>query len=223
LSNVGKLEPVALREPARRRGGRTELAARRTAGGPPNHGPGRAGAQTRAGPTDQACAAALEFGLPNNPYRFVRRWLERHPAPTLRQVDPIIRQLNLYRDLIDQTVRFSPATTPTGSTSTAMARWTPHGTLPLPDTIAKIRAKWSGGAFPTTGRRSEGEARRRFVYGGHWGLGSNSVRRVLERPADPSDRGSRTPKRPCLSPTQTPSRGGLPRLVNLECAKRLTR
>jgi hypothetical protein len=44
----------------------------------------------------------LEFGLPNNPYRFVRRWLERHPAPTLRQVDPIIRQLNLYRDLIDQ-------------------------------------------------------------------------------------------------------------------------
>ncbi len=40
--------------------------------------------------------------LPN--YRFVRRYLERRPpAPlTLRQVDPLIRQLTLYRDLIDQ-------------------------------------------------------------------------------------------------------------------------
>jgi len=35
-------------------------------------------------------------------YRFVRRYLERQPAAplTLRQVDPIIRQLTLYRDLI---------------------------------------------------------------------------------------------------------------------------
>ena len=40
-------------------------------------------------------------GLPANPYRFVRRWLERRPPLTLRQVDPIIRQLTLYRDLID--------------------------------------------------------------------------------------------------------------------------
>lgn len=52
--------------------------------------------------TDEACAVALEVGLPDNPYAFVRRWLERQPAVTLRQVDPIIRQLSLYRDLIDR-------------------------------------------------------------------------------------------------------------------------
>src|SRR5437763_2417832 len=51
--------------------------------------------------TDDACGAALEVGLPANPYGFARRWLERRPALTLRQVDPIIRQLTLYRDLID--------------------------------------------------------------------------------------------------------------------------
>jgi transposase len=51
---------------------------------------------------DDACAAALDSGLPANPYRFVRLWLERKTPLTLRQVDPIIRQLTLYRDLIDQ-------------------------------------------------------------------------------------------------------------------------
>ncbi len=51
--------------------------------------------------TDDGCAAALEIGVPANPYRFVRRWLDRRPQLTLRQVDPIIRQLTLYRDLID--------------------------------------------------------------------------------------------------------------------------
>ncbi len=51
--------------------------------------------------TDAGCAAALEVGLPENPYRFVRCWLERRPQLTLRQVDPIIRQLTLYRDFID--------------------------------------------------------------------------------------------------------------------------
>jgi transposase len=50
---------------------------------------------------DDGCAAALEIGLPANPYRFVRRWLERRPQITLRQVDPIIRQLTLYRDFIN--------------------------------------------------------------------------------------------------------------------------
>jgi len=37
-------------------------------------------------------------------YRFLRRYLERQPplALTLRQVDPLIRQLTLYRDLIDR-------------------------------------------------------------------------------------------------------------------------
>jgi transposase len=49
---------------------------------------------------DQACAAALELGVSD--YRFVRRYLERHPAAplTLRQVDPLIRELTYYRDVI---------------------------------------------------------------------------------------------------------------------------
>jgi len=51
---------------------------------------------------NDACAAALDSGLPANPYQFVRHWLERRTPLTLRQVDPIIRQLTLYRDLIDQ-------------------------------------------------------------------------------------------------------------------------
>ena len=51
---------------------------------------------------NDACAAALDFELPSNPYRFVRLWLERKTPLTLLQVDPIIRQLTLYRDLIDQ-------------------------------------------------------------------------------------------------------------------------
>ena len=51
--------------------------------------------------TDDGCRVALEVGLPDNPYRFVRTWLERKPQLTLRQVDPIIRQLTLYRDFID--------------------------------------------------------------------------------------------------------------------------
>lgn len=53
-----------------------------------------------AASTDAACAVALETGTAQ--YRFVRRYLERQPqAPlSLRQVDPLIRQLTLYRDLI---------------------------------------------------------------------------------------------------------------------------
>jgi hypothetical protein len=49
---------------------------------------------------EAACAAALELGVAD--YRFVRRYLERHPsAPlTLRQVDPLIRELTHYRDVI---------------------------------------------------------------------------------------------------------------------------
>jgi hypothetical protein len=51
---------------------------------------------------DQACATALEMDIDD--YRFVRRYLERNlqPALSLRQVDPLIRQLNLYRDLIQE-------------------------------------------------------------------------------------------------------------------------
>jgi len=49
---------------------------------------------------DEACAAALEMSV--HEYRFVRRYLERCPqAPlSLRLVDPLIRELVYYRDLI---------------------------------------------------------------------------------------------------------------------------
>jgi transposase len=55
-----------------------------------------------AAAADDAAKAALELHVPT--YRFLRRYLERRPpAPlTLRQVDPLIRQLTLYRDLIDR-------------------------------------------------------------------------------------------------------------------------
>ena len=52
---------------------------------------------------EDAAHAALDLGVPT--YRFLRRYLERRPPVplTLRQVDPLIRQLTLYRDLIDRT------------------------------------------------------------------------------------------------------------------------
>jgi Integrase core domain len=55
-----------------------------------------------AATVDLAAKAALDLGAPS--YRFMRRWLERRPpAPlTLRQVDPLIRHLSLYRDLIQR-------------------------------------------------------------------------------------------------------------------------
>ena len=51
---------------------------------------------------EDAARAAFELGAPT--YHFVRRYLERRPPVplTLRQVDPLIRQLTLYRDLIDR-------------------------------------------------------------------------------------------------------------------------
>jgi hypothetical protein len=49
--------------------------------------------------TEDACAAALEMGV--HEYRFVRRYLERGPQLSLRQVDPLIRELVHYRDLIN--------------------------------------------------------------------------------------------------------------------------
>jgi transposase len=58
----------------------------------------------RYGPTavDHAAQVALEAGAPT--YRFLRSYLKRRPPLplTLRQVDPLIRQLTLYRELIDQ-------------------------------------------------------------------------------------------------------------------------
>jgi len=51
---------------------------------------------------DDAAKAGLDLAVPT--YRFIRRYLERRPPVplTLRQVDPLIRQLTLYRDLIDR-------------------------------------------------------------------------------------------------------------------------
>jgi transposase len=53
---------------------------------------------------EPACAMALEMQLPT--YAFVRRYLERQPPlpMNLKQVDPLIRQLTHYRDLIDRRI-----------------------------------------------------------------------------------------------------------------------
>ena len=50
---------------------------------------------------EDACAAVLEMG--SCQYHSLRRYLERQPQLplSLRQVDPLIRQLTLYRDFID--------------------------------------------------------------------------------------------------------------------------
>ena len=57
---------------------------------------------------NEACAAVLEFGLAD--YRPVRRYLERRPAPplSLAQVNPLIRSLVHYRDLINQKTEGDP-------------------------------------------------------------------------------------------------------------------
>jgi transposase len=51
---------------------------------------------------EDAAKAALEIGVPT--YRFLRKYIDRRPPVhlTLRQVDPLIRQLTRYRDLIDR-------------------------------------------------------------------------------------------------------------------------
>ena len=53
---------------------------------------------------NEACAAGLECGAAS--YRFVRRFLERRSVPAnalvLKQIDPLIRQLTLYRDAIER-------------------------------------------------------------------------------------------------------------------------
>ncbi len=60
------------------------------------HGPAR---------TDEACSTALEMRAAE--YQFVKRWLERPPsAPlSLRQVDPLIRELTEYKALVEQLAR----------------------------------------------------------------------------------------------------------------------
>ena len=52
---------------------------------------------------EDAAAAALELHVYQ--YRFVRRYLERKPPVTLRQVDPLIRELTQYRDLINLKIK----------------------------------------------------------------------------------------------------------------------
>lgn len=60
---------------------------------------------------EEACALALELEIYD--YRFVRRYLERQASspPGLRQIDPLIRQLSLYRDLIQQRTDPDPEST----------------------------------------------------------------------------------------------------------------
>ncbi|MGA2150024.1 MAG: hypothetical protein ABSH49_34290 [Bryobacteraceae bacterium] len=60
-----------------------------------------AGQKYGAATSEDACATALEVGVCE--YHFVCRNLERRPRLplSLRQVDPLIRQLTLYRDFIE--------------------------------------------------------------------------------------------------------------------------
>jgi transposase len=57
---------------------------------------------------EDACAAALDIGI--HEYRFVRRYLERRPHPQmfLRQIDPLIRELTVYRDFINLKIKEQP-------------------------------------------------------------------------------------------------------------------
>lgn len=56
---------------------------------------------------DDCCRIALETGLPS--YRLVRNLVDRvvTPGPQLRQVDGLIRELTVYRDLIDRKTKDS--------------------------------------------------------------------------------------------------------------------
>ena len=58
---------------------------------------------------DKACAVVLEMRV--HEYRFIRHYLEHcPPAPvSLQQVDPLIRNLLEYRDLIQQKTKEPPA------------------------------------------------------------------------------------------------------------------
>ena len=55
-----------------------------------------------AASTDAACEAALALGAPS--YGFVKRYLAHRlvTAPALTQIDPLIRQLTLYREEIER-------------------------------------------------------------------------------------------------------------------------
>src|SRR5215472_1702584 len=57
---------------------------------------------------EDACATGLDIGV--HEYRFVRRYLERRPHPQmfLRQIDPLIRELTVYRDFINLKIKEQP-------------------------------------------------------------------------------------------------------------------
>jgi len=58
---------------------------------------------------ERACGLAMEAGVPN--LRFVRIYLEKHPTEpplTLRQVDPLIRELTHYRTYINHITKENP-------------------------------------------------------------------------------------------------------------------
>ena len=61
-----------------------------------------------AATTDDVCKLALEMGVSR--YSFVRNYLAKNGALTnaLKQADPIIRQLDLYRDLIAERTKENP-------------------------------------------------------------------------------------------------------------------
>src|SRR5688572_14459332 len=66
----------------------------------------------RFGPVrvEAACTEALALGV--REYHFVKRYLERQPELplTLQQVDPLIRELQQYRDVIQLRLKESEAT-----------------------------------------------------------------------------------------------------------------
>jgi hypothetical protein len=54
---------------------------------------------------EEAADVAMEVGVPE--YRFVRRYIERRvrSGAGLRQIDPLIRSLGLYRQMIEGTTQ----------------------------------------------------------------------------------------------------------------------
>ena len=55
---------------------------------------------------EEACVLALDVGNPN--YRFVARYMERHPVLALKQVDELIRPLQHYQRLIERLTADNP-------------------------------------------------------------------------------------------------------------------
>jgi Helix-turn-helix domain len=97
---------------------------------------------------EAACHTALECGVAT--YRFVRRYCERHPTGllTLRQIDPLIRQLTLYRDLIDR--------------ATDQEIPNAHRTRPRPAPAPPLRhGRRPGSPAPPSPSRANGPARPR--------------------------------------------------------------